>query len=525
MPDHDRRSLWQATAEALAYPPPDGDHSTDVVVVGGGITGLTTALLLAEAGVEVTVLEARHVAAGTTGGTTGKVTSQHGMIYHDLAQSHGAPVARAYADINEEAIREIADICDRHGIAANWTPTDAYAYAQSEAEVASLRRELAAAQSAGLPADWVDRIPLPLEVQGAVRVSGQAQLHPVAYANGLARTLERHPGASVHCRARVTDVTVSGGRVRVTTEDGVRVHAGHAVLATLLPITDRGFEFARTQPYRSYGVAAVLDGGEGPGDAASSAARAASAGSAGSASAAAGGMYLAAGEPSRSVRYHHGEDASYVIVVGDGHEVGHGEDTRRHGEALETFARRHFPVREVAFRWSAQDYLPDDRLPFIGATGLSDRILVATGFQKWGLTNGTAAARILTGTITGEEHPHAGVFSPTRATVSASARRFLEHNLDVAARFVGDRMRPDVDHVDDLGPGEGGTVIVDGHLKAVSKDHEGRTTIRSATCTHLGCIVQWNRAERSWDCPCHGSRFTATGSVLEGPATRPMHDG
>lgn len=497
--DGDRTSLWHGTAEVTSYPRLSGDVDTGVVVVGGGITGLTTALLLAEAGVEVVVLEARYLAAGATGGTTGKVSSQHGVIYRDLIERHGEPAARTYAEMNQAAIRDVAAICERHGIEAGWTPAPAYIWAETDDEVDQLRRELEAATSLGLPAEWVDGIELPFSVHGALRFREQAQFHAVRYVDGLARAVDGHPNATVHCDSRVTSVREANGRVTAATASGT-VSADHAILATLLPITDRGFEFARARASRTYGVACTIDG-ELP-----------------------EGMYISAGSPSRSVRHYHASDAAYLVVVGDAHETGHERDTGRHDAALEAFAREHWDVREIVFRWSAQDYVPDDRLPFIGATALSDRILVATGWQKWGLTNGTAAARILTDVVTGRNNDDADVFAPTRTTVTESARQFLSHNLDVAKRFVADRVSPDYASIDDVPAGSGGTVLVDGDLLAVSRDSAGRLHTKSATCSHLGCIVQWNQAERSWDCPCHASRFDEDGQVLEGPATTPLDE-
>lgn len=495
--DLPRMSVWHGTADAGSFPPMDGDRDTQVAVVGAGITGLTTALLLAEAGVDVTLLEAREVAAGTTGGTTGKVTSQHGVVYHDLIEGHGRQSAKAYADMNQAAIGDIADICERYAIDAAWTPSDAYVFADSDEQVDRLRKEAAAAQDLGLPAELTEETELPLPVALALRYTDQAQFHPVAYANGVARTLRDRFAVDVHCSTRVRRVSPQDGGVTLATTRG-NVTAQHVVLATLLPITVRGFEFARARPSRTYGIAATIDG-ELP-----------------------EGMYISAGEPSRSIRHYHGDDAAYLIVVGEAHEVGHETDTARHYAALEEFTRAHYDVRDVRFRWSAQDYLPDDRLPFIGTTGLSDSIHVATGFQKWGLTNGTAAARILTDVIGGHDNPYADVFAPTRASVTESAKKFVTHNLDVAKRFVADRAAPGAQSIDAIAPGTSATVRIDGQMYAVSKDQDGHVTSRSAVCPHLGCIVQWNNAEASWDCPCHGSRFTPDGDVLEGPATEPL---
>lgn len=495
--DTDRVSLWHGTATADESPPLRGDEDRQVVVVGAGITGLTTGVLLAEAGMDVVVLEARQVAAGTTGGTTGKLTSQHGMIYADLIDRHGPQAAGAYAAANEAAIGQVRDLCDRHDIAADLSTADAYLYADVGDDVEALREELEAARRLGLAAEWVTSTELPFAVAGAVRFTGQARLHAVRYCNGLVRAVQSL-GGTVHTGTRVTKVAEHGQRVVVTTDRG-QVTADHVVLATLAPITDRGFEFARLTPSRSYGIAARVDG------------------------AVPDGMYMSTGEPTRSVSHHRDGDDTYVIVVGESHQTGHESGVGR-DDALEAFARRHFDVVDIPFRWSAQDFVPDDRMPFVGTTALASRVHVAAGFQKWGLTNAMVAGRLLTDLIAGTDNPLGPVLSPRRANITASARTFVQHNLDVARRFVGDRVHPQVDDVDDIPPGGGAMVRVRGRMLAVSRGEDGQLTTRSAVCSHMGCIVRWNAAERSWDCPCHGSRFGRTGDVITGPATAPLHE-
>lgn len=492
-------SIWRRTGAPPEFAPLPGSTSAEVVVIGAGVTGLTTALLLAGSGVQVTLVEAGGIGAGTTGDTTGKVTSQHGMIYRDLIERHGEATARAYGQVNEQAIEQIEALCRTHDIDAGFQRRAAYLYTTAQDRVAELHAEFDAARRLGLPANWVDDPELPFDVAGAVRFDDQAQLHPMDYLAGLAATLASMPGATVHTSTRAVNVTETDGRVVVTTERG-EITADHAVLATLSPITDRGFEFARLSPVRAYGISVAVDD---PGFE---------------------GMYLSVDDPSWSLRRYDDGRTRQVVVVGGSHPVGRAPKEDGRFELLERFAREHFEVREVTARWSAQDHTAMDRLPFIGRTAFSGHIHVATGFQKWGLSAGTFAAHLLTDLITGRDNPHAATFAPTRLEVTAEATSFLKHNLEVARMFVEDRVRPEAASIDDIPPGQGATVRLGADLVAVSKDHEGNVTRRSATCTHLGCVVRWNRAEASWDCGCHGSRFDREGRVLNGPATTPLRE-
>lgn len=491
----EHESVWLADAriperEALA-----ADLDADLVVVGGGITGLTTALLAQRQGARVVVLEGRRIGAGSTGRSTGKVTSQHTAFAARMIERHGEAIAQAYAQANQEAVELVARLAEELGIDCRLERADAYAYTTDPARAAEIDREVEAAQRLGLPAVHSSTTPLPFEVAGAVRFTGQVQLNPAAYAAGLATAIEQG-GGSVFEHSRALDVH-DGARVEVEAVGG-SVTADHAVVATLLPITDIGGFFAKAQPSRSYGIAVTL--AEPPPE----------------------GMHISIDSPTRSTRPWRGDEHG-LVVVGDGHETGHGEDLEQHYRNLEQWAREHFPVREVAYRWSAQDYQTLDELPYVGRCPRTKNVLVATGFRKWGLSGGTAAGMLLADLLADRESPWLAVFDATRTGDPEALGKGIEVNAHVAKRFVGDRLgRLRAEDIGVLDPGEGAIVRVGERAVAACRDADGCLYALSPTCTHLGCTVQWNDAEASWDCPCHGSRFAVDGAVLDGPAVQPL---
>lgn len=491
------RSLWSTDVERTSYAPLEGETEVDVVVVGGGVTGLTTALLCKEAGLSVAVLEAARVGDGSTGSSTGKVTSQHDLFYANAIDALGGSAAQRYADANQWALGALEALSDRHGVDAYASRQPSYVFTRDTSMVDAVRAEAGAAHRLGLPATFVEEVGLPFEVAGAVRFDDQVQLHPTRLVLGFARAVQGD-GSSVHENSRVVDVSQRGAGVVARTGDGV-VRARHAVVATLLPIIDRGLEFARTRASRSYGIAVELDG-EPPAP-----------------------MYLSAESPKRSLRAYHGDEGTYLVVVGDHHETGHGNDLERHYRALIDYAHEHFTVRSVAYRWSAQDFVPVDGVPYVGHPRCTDRIQVASGFKKWGLSNGVVAASIMTDAIVGRDNVWAEVFDVKRVGGLRHSPKLVRDNAKVAARFVGDRLTlPGSSATERLEPGDGAVVRAGTTPVAVSRATDGSRRTVGAVCTHLGCIVSWNDAETSWDCPCHGSRFAADGTVLTGPATRPL---
>ncbi|MDQ3609883.1 MAG: FAD-dependent oxidoreductase, partial [Actinomycetota bacterium] len=445
------------------------------------------------AGLRVAVLEAGAVCCATTGHTTAKVSAQHGLIYDTLRSSFGEDGARAYGEANLAAVDLIEALVREHGIDCDWERRAAYAYTEQDAYASQIEKEVEAAQQAGLPAGYTEQTDLPWPVRAAVRFDDQAQFHPRRYCLALARLIDAD-GSRVFEQTRAVDV--EDGSPCVVKTDRHDVRAAFVVLATHLPFLDQGAFFAKCHPEREYVLAAALE------------------------EPVPKGMYLSAEQPTRSIRQHPFDGGELLILSGDSHKTGQDDDPERHYAALEQFARERFAVRSIEYRWSTQDHMPVDQVPYIGRLRRgSQRLYVATGFGKWGMTNGTVAGVVIRDQILGRENPWSELFDPNRVKPLASARQFVKENVNVARRFVADRItqRSSVS-LDELAPGQGQVTSAGAKQVAVARDSQGTLHAVSARCTHLGCIVHWNPAETTWDCPCHGSRFSVEGKVIEGPA-------
>lgn len=494
-----RRSnvFWLDGAEPEGHAPLAQDVSVDVAIVGGGMAGLHCAWALRQSGLRVALFEARRIGAQATGRSTAKVTSQHGLHYAQMARSFGEAEARLHAHGNEEALHLVADLSARIGEAACFEHRDAYLYAMNGSEADDLEREAKAAREAGIDAT-IERDGLaPVAAVAYLRFPRQGQFDPVGYLRGLARLMAQE--VAIHEHSRVEEVEY--GEPSMLTVNGRTVRATHVVVTTQMPVVPQGKFFAKAFPFAHPVAAAPLPEGV-----------------------MLEGMFLRAGSPSHSFRTAQRDGRTFLVAAGPEYRTGEPDEQQKAVDDLLLFLRRHFRIEEPTHVWTNEDFRSMDGAAFIGpADSDHPRLLVATGFAAWGMTQGVVAGEILAAAVQGRAHPAAELYNATRIKPVSGAAEFVKENVKAGAMLVGDRLLGrKTRKLEDIAPGEGGVVSHDGETVAVRRDAAGATVMLSAICTHLGCVVDWNATDRTWDCPCHGSRFDEDGAVLSGPARKPL---
>lgn len=464
-------------------------------MIGGGIAGLTAALLLQREGRQVVLIEARRIGAGETGNTTAHLTELLDAGYQTLESRFGRDGARAAAESSRAAIDLIEDLAGELG-GCRFRRVPAYLVAQSDEQRRALEKELESLVRVGADAGWADRLPVPLKNAGALRIEAQAQLHPLEYLAGLAERFVS-TGGKLHEQTPALDVD-DGAPCRVETPSGT-VTAREVLVLTNAPISSKFALHTKLAAYRTYAVAAPAPASWPD------------------------GLFWDMQDPYHYVRSQETSDGTFVIVGGEDHKTGQKSDTAACFEALERYAREELGLAPVEHRWSGQIVEPVDGLPFIGKQPGAGHVFVATGFSGTGMTFGTLSARILSDAVLARANPWAALYDARRVKPLAQARTFVAENVDFPAHLVGDRLaRGEVRSAGEIANGEGRLLRSGGEMLAVFRDEAGALHARSATCTHLGCHVRWNGGERSWDCPCHGSRFGVDGEVVNGPATKEL---
>jgi glycine/D-amino acid oxidase-like deaminating enzyme/nitrite reductase/ring-hydroxylating ferredoxin subunit len=492
-------SYWIESIPKSVFPSLHEDLIVDVVVVGSGIAGMTTAMLLKKAGKTVAVVDARKIAEGVSGHTTAKVTSLHQLIYANLIENLGIDKARIYAESNQAALEQVAKFVEEEKIDCDFSRRSAYTFAESAHGLIKIQEEVTASLQLGLPATFVQETPLPFPVMGAIRFDHQAQFHPRKYLLHLAQCIQ-DDGSYVFENTKVTNAESGKTFCQVTTDRGV-ITAQQVVITTHLPILDSGLFFAKTYPKRSYIIGARINPDRAP-----------------------EGMFIGCGKEYFSIRTTPDresldENGVLLLIGGGGHKVGEVINTEAQYQKVEDFARERFGIDTFDYRWSTQDMVSFDKLPYIGnLTPTSPDLYVATGFSLWGMTNGTLAGMLLADRILDITNPWINLYDSTRITPFVTPEG-IKHTINVGMHWVGDRFKGlNISELAQVEAGEGQLVTIDGEKIAAYRDEQGAIHAISAVCPHLGCILAWNNAEKSWDCPCHGSRFGCDGAVLHGPA-------
>lgn len=490
-------SYWMHSTPKTDYPILEEDITVDAVIVGGGMTGITSAYLLGREGLKTAIIEADRIVQGTSAHTTAKITSQHSLIYHKIKKKMGIEMAEQYANANESAISVIEDIIVENNINCDFQKEPAYIFTWSDDYIQKIADEADTASSLGINASYLESIPLPFEVKCALRFDNQARFHPRKYLLSLAKIFS-DTGGLIYEKTRAIDIA-DGSTLRVVTEHGRVVNTKYVIVSSHFPFYDGGgLYFTRLYPERSYGLGVRIKGSY------------------------PGGMYITAEDPGRSIRFQSDDRGELLVFSGEHHKTGQGGNTMAHYDELKKFAAETFDVQSIDYRWSTQDYTSADEVPYTGPiTQGKPNIFVASGFRKWGMTNSTASAMILRDIIVKGESPWQTVYNPSRFTPSASAGNLISENLNVAGQLISGKLAP-VPGGADVKMGEGKVVGIEGQRCGAYRDEKDVLHIIDTTCTHMGCEIQWNEAEKTWDCPCHGSRFTYEGDIVEGPALKPL---
>ena len=494
----EKSSFGEATSDAPEYPALMEDMDFDAVVVGAGFTGISTALLLAESGAKVAVVEADRIGSGTSGRSTVKITCQHTLKLHTL----GEEKAQAYYAANKSGFDYVCGLIERNGIGCDFERLPAYVYARGDECLPDIEKEARIYSKLGIDGDVTEKTGLPFGVKRALVMRDQAQFHQLKYLFALARRLAAC-GGSIFERTKAERFE-RGADCAVITKNA-KLRSRDVIFATNYPMTDfPGLFFLKLHQEREYAICTKADGLD------------------------IGGMYISAEKTANSMRIYRSGDENRLILVGYGHRTAKEDDGFSGYDRLKELLRRDFKTADPDpdYAWSAQDCCTLDGIPYVGPVYAGPPgVYVAAGYEKWGVTNSAAAAMMISDAIAGTGHIDRHIrkaFDPLRFTPAASAKNFLIHAGNVAGAFTAGNILMPEGCYDDLKPGEGAVMRVDAKAQAVYRDTDGELHAFEARCTHMRCPLEYNAAEKSFDCPCHGSRFGTDGEVLNGPANEPL---
>ena len=498
LPSKEGVSLWSATSKKSSIPALDRNIDAGICIVGAGIAGMTTAYLLAREGRSVVVLDKNQIGSGETAYTTAHLSNVIDAGYREIEALRGTKGARLVAQSHTAAIAQIESIVAEESIDCDFERLDGYLCFSESDSHKQFQEEWQAAKRAGLQVRKLKQSPLDLKFGRCLRFPRQAQFHPLKYLAGLALAIQRLDGR-LFGGTEVKKIT-GGKTVKIHTKGRAIISADAVVFATNTPINDRGKIYAKQEAYRTYVIGALVPTGSTP-----------------------KALYWDTEDPFHYVRLQrtsaNGKAQDLLIIGGEDHKTGQAEGIEGRFTRLATWGRKHFPgIKEITFRWSGQVMESMDGVAFIGRNPKDDpNVYIATGDSGAGLTHGTIAGILLRDLIIGRDNPWVALYDPARKTLPAGTT-FTRHDPKTGGEYAHWLTPGEVNTVEEIKPGMGAVIRRGLSKVAISRDHKGSLHVRSAVCSHLGCIVSWNSTEQTWDCPCHGSRFAPDGKLLNGPA-------
>lgn len=490
-------SYWVESTPQTNYPKIEKDFDTDVLIIGGGITGIVTAYMLSNSNLNVSIVEADRMAMGVTANTTAKITSQHDLLYDYLLNSFGFDTAKGYLDSNEEAIKIIEDIVKKENIDCDFSSQDAYVYTCDKSNIQKIVDEVSAVTSLGLKAEYVTECPLPFKIEAAIKFPNQAQFHPRKYLLSLLQILEKRK-VNILENSKVIDINHVKNRYEVYVNDD-KITAKYLVMACHYPIKNfPGMYFIKMYQDSSYAIGVELEKDIFD------------------------GMYISCDTPTASFRnapYDNGK--KLLIVGGSGHKTGATDVNIDDSYInLENYIKSVYPKAKIKYKWMTEDCVTLDKIPYIGEfSKFLPNMYVATGYKKWGMTTSHVAAKIISDKILGIDNPYEKVYTATRLEPIKNSKEFGNILKQSVYSLAINKISPPIKSYTELENDSGGVVDYNGKKLGIYKDKSGKMFAVVPYCKHLGCELTWNNLEKTWDCPCHGSRYKYTGEMITEPTT------
>ena len=491
-------SFWIINNQGESYPTLDKDIETEYLIVGAGLTGLHTAYMLSKQNKKIIVVESDKVGYGSSGRNTGKITSSHGLIYESISKKYGEEKARLYYEANEEGLRLIKDIVKKYNIDCNFEEVPSYIFTQDEDSLKQIKSEYKTCEKLQIPYEYLNKIEdFPIEIKGALKLDNQAQFNSKKYMDGLAKVVSSK-GVDIYENTPVVGLEKDKDGYIVKTRNNKTIKAKIVVIASSNIWHDElGLYFTKEHAYRSYLTISKLN------------------------KPIAKGMFINVEKPSKTVRTYTDKGQNYLVCGGFDHKTGKCDNESKIFDDIVDFAKNNFKIGIIEQRWSTQDYMATDNIPYIGhITKDEPDIYIATGFCKWGISTSAIASIVISDLILNQKSKYQGLFDPSRIG-SYLNLNYLKENTIMAYDYIKGKIKKGSMELD-IAKGEGKVVVIDGDKYGAYRDKNGKLFVVDITCTHLGCELKFNSFEKSWDCPCHGSRFSYDGSILNGPALKPL---